>query len=359
MVFHIEYDRTVPERRPSGHQPAAPRNALRWTKPISAIISDYFAIQAVKLEKAQQDAFFQRARNAFSEPHGPDCSEIMSTMDEAGYTNAVVVAYWTDPVRHARWEQLSSLTAWLRDDDRLTATYGVWRETISVPYDRHETIYSENWYKIGIGRTENSTIVPITDNGYFGAARDRIPLSAIDLLESPYDDIESMPRAKSTVIGKGQRLSVRAPVNMVTLRSGQYWAHANGEQLDDYVENMQPRLMAGMDHLRTHKEETGTLTLRVLTNLDEAGDELRETSTMAHFLSMAHLEKWAASHKTHLNIYKHAIAMKRKYKEDRELVTWHELFVSVSATFEYVNCHPGSGLLPFIPAENVSGGLSA
>src|SRR5206468_255339 len=97
MVFHVEYERTIPQRRPEGHQPAAPRHALRWTKPVSAIISDYFAIQAVVLDRAQQDAFFERAREAFGEPDGPDCSETMRTLDEAGYTNAVVVGYWTDP----------------------------------------------------------------------------------------------------------------------------------------------------------------------------------------------------------------------------------------------------------------------
>jgi Haem-containing dehydratase len=87
---------------------------------------------------------------------------------------------------------------------------------------------------------------------------------------------------------------------MVTLRSGQYWAHAGHEQLDDYVNNMRPRLMTGMNHLTDNKEETGTLSLLVMTNLDDDGTERRETSVLAHFISLAQLEKWSASHKTHL-----------------------------------------------------------
>lgn len=344
MVFHIEYERTIAARRPKGHEPAAPRHSLRWAKPVTAIISDYFAIQGRDLAWATQQAFFRDAGRSFDAPDGPETSEIMRTTDEAGYVNAVTVGYWTDAVKHARFCQSSPLLAWMASEDRLSGPFGCWRETISVPYDRHETIYSENWYRIGIGRTTDSVVVPITTNGFFGAARDRIPLSAIDPLESPYGAY--IPGSKG-VRGEGQRLFVRTPVNMVTLRSGQYWAHAETEQLTDYVENMRPRLMTGMNYLLENKESTGTLALRVLTNLEDDGTDRRETSVVAHFLSLAHLEEWAASHKTHLDIYRHAIAMNRKYKEERQFVSWHELFVSASATFEYANCHPRTGLLPY------------
>jgi aldoxime dehydratase len=233
----------------------------------------------------------------------------------------------------------------------LSGKFGTWRETLNVPYDRHETIYSEDWYRIGIGRTANSVVVPITTNGFFGAARDRIPLSAIDELHSPFG--ETVPHARKAA-GKGQRLQVHVPVNMVTLRSGQYWAHAENEQLSDYVDNMRPRLMSGINYLLENKEESGTLALRVLTNLDDDGSERKETSVVAHFLSLAHLEKWAASHKTHLDIYRHAIAMNRQYKSERQFVSWHELFVSQGALFEYANCHERTGLLPFFDAIAVT-----
>jgi aldoxime dehydratase len=102
-----------------------------------------------------------------------------------------------------------------------------------------------------------------------------------------------------------------------------------------------------MNYLTHHKEETGTLSLLVMTNLDDDGAECRETSVLAHFISLAQLEKWSASHSTHLAIYHHAIAMNRKYKQEREFVSWHELFVNQAATFEYVNCHARTGLLPY------------
>ena len=185
MVFDVSYARTVPARRPEGHAAAAPRYGLRWHKPIIAIVSDYFAIQAPGLSWGQQHEFFERARQSFAANDGPDSFEIMRATDENQAINAIVVAYWIDPVKHARWSNASSLVRWFGSGDRTSDTIGTWRETISVPYDRHETIYSEPWYKIGIGRTNNSEVMPITTNGFFGAARDRLPLSAIDPLDSP------------------------------------------------------------------------------------------------------------------------------------------------------------------------------
>ena len=174
MVFEVSYERTIPARRPDGHVPAAPRYALRWHKPIVAIVSDYFAIQAPDLSWGQQQEFFERARQSFATNDSPDSFEIMRATDKNQSINAIVVAYWVDPVKHARWSNASSLVAWFKSADRLSDAAGAWRETISVPYDRHD--------KIGIGRTNHSEVMPITTQGYFGAARDRLPPAA-----QPYD----------------------------------------------------------------------------------------------------------------------------------------------------------------------------
>lgn len=350
MSFHLEYPRTIPPRKPAGHVPAAPRYSVRWPSLMTAIISDYLGLQGRDLPWSAQDAFFARARDAFAAANGPDCFEIMRCVDEAGLTNAIVVAYWLDPVKHARWAAASPLIAWFRDDARLAGPDGVWRETIVVPYDRHETIYSEPSYKAGVARTAAAELSPITTNGYFGAARDRLPISAVDPLDSPFGD--RAPAARPH-IGFGQRLQVAAPVNMVALRSGQYWAHADAEQLADYTDTMRPKLMRGMRHLMDNKAETGTLSLRIMTNLDDDGTERRETSVYAHFLSLKPLEAWSESHSTHLAIYHHAIKMNRHYKQARQFVSWHEVFVLTSGEFEYVNCHPGTGLRPYFDAIDI------
>lgn len=343
MVFHVEYPRIVPERRPPGHQPAAPRFSLRWQAPVGLFVCDYFGLQGLDLSWPEQKAFFDRLTASFT-ADGPDVHEIMRFTDEAGAVNAVLVAYWLDPTRHARWEHTSPFMAWFGEDARLAGERGVWRETLRVPYDRHETIYSTPNYAIGLARTPGAVRVPITTNGYFGAMRDRMPVSAIDRLDSP---LPAMPEP-SPPAATGRRLAVASPLNMISIRSGQYWEGAGAEQTADYVEALQPKLMRGMAHLAAHPDQTGTLTLRVMTNLDPDGRPRAETSVHGYFLTMAQLEDWSRSHQTHLDIYQHAIAMNRLHKEKREVFTWHEVFALLPGTFcEYANCHGRTGLLPW------------
>lgn len=344
MSFHVEYPRLIPERRSPGHRPAAPRFTLRWSEPVSTIVSQYFGMQKLDRDWSWQANFFHRVVASFGEDDGAAAYEIMRFEDDAGYTNAVVVSYWTDATRHARWSANSSLSRWLDDDTRVGDEAGYWRETIAVPYDRHETIYSAPHYRIGVGRLPDTAVENMTTNGYFGAARDRLPVSAIDALESPWPEL---PPAHA-VPSLGRRLFAAVPLNMTAIRSGQFWEAAGQEQLVDYTVNLQPKLMRGMQHLAEQRRDNGTLTLRVMTNLSPEGAERRETSVLGYFLSLDKLEVWARSHETHLDIYRHAIAMNRLYAARREVVTWHEVFIMLGGTmFEYINCHPLTGLLPY------------
>lgn len=93
---------------------------------------------------------------------------------------------------------------------------------IAVPYDRNGTIYSAPSYRIGLGRLYGTAIEHMTTNGYFGAARDRFPISAIDPLESA---LAELPPARTTA-SHGRRLFALAPINMTAIRSGQFWEPA-------------------------------------------------------------------------------------------------------------------------------------
>jgi len=343
IMFHIEYPRAIPARRPEGHQPAAPRFSLRWRKPLGMMVTEYFALQGEDLDWTAQKAFFDRVIAA-QQADGADHWEIMRADGPGGTVEAIIVCYWLDATRHARWTRNSAFFHWLNDPARLSEPHGLWRECSKVPYDRHETIYSAPGYRIGLSRTSDAEIVPITMNGYFGAARDRMPISAIDALESPFDDLPE-PAAPAS---RGARITVCAPHNAIVIRSGQFWEEAGAEQDADYQDNLRPKLMRGMDYLSGHKTQSGTLSLRNMTNLNPDGSLRRETSTYGHFLSLRHLEDWAQTHETHLDIYRHAIAMNRLYKERREVVTWHEVFALIGGQHAtYMNCHPETGLLPF------------
>lgn len=347
MSFHIDYPRVVPERRRDGFRPAAPKFNVRWEMPITAVISDYLAVQHDATDPEVERGFFRRARAGFDHEWGPDCFEEMRHETRDGRVDSIVVAYWTDLVRHAMWKRASAFQAWLRSPEREHDGVGYWRETVSVPYDRFETIFSEGYYHAGVARTRRSELAPTYTAGYFGAMRDRLPISAIDVLASPHG--EAMPEPDFKAAGPGlRRIRIELPPNVVSIRSGQYWQRAEGEQLDDYLENLQPKLENGMRHLVEHPATSGCLVLRPMVNLDADGEPLRETSKHAYFLSLGHLERWAEDHPSHLAIFGHALAMRRRYGQARSVVTWHEVGVlSTPPAFEYLNCDPATGLLRY------------
>ena len=348
MSFHIEYPRTIPMRRPRDFTPGAPKFQVRWSAPVTTVIADYIAVQRAGADAEAERSFFQKTRAALASPWGPDCFDEVRCADEAGLVDSIVIAYWTDITKYATWKHRDEFNGWFASAERENESVGYWRETLIVPYDRIETIFSEPYYRAGIARTAGCELEPMYVAGYFGSMRDRLPVSAVDLLESPYG--ETVPDGTFT---KGRAAGVRidVPPNVVNIRSGQYWEKAEGEQLGDYYANLQPKLDAGMAYLKKHAETTGCLSLRSLVTLDQEGNERKETSKHGYFLSLGQLEQWAVGHRTHLDIFKHALAMRRKHGAERSVVTWHEIFVlGVTPSFEYVNCHAATGLLRFANA---------
>lgn len=348
MSFHIEYPREIPARRPGEFTPGAPKFQVRWRAPVTTVVADYIAVQRPLLDADAERAFFDKARAAFESPWGPDCFDEVRCTDEAGFANSIVIAYWVDLTRYAIWKYRDAFNGWFASAEREKEAVGYWRETLVVPYDRIETIFSEPYYRAGIARTKDCELEPMYVAGYFGAMRDRLPISAVDPLDSPHGD--EAPEGTFDA-GAGRRIRIDVPPNVVNIRSGQYWAQAEGEQLDDYHANLQPKLETGMAYLKDHAGTTGCLSLRSLVALDGDGNELRETSKHGYFLSLAPLERWAAGHKSHLDIFRHALAKRRQYGAERSVVTWHEVFViGTTPSFEYVNCHAGTGLLRFAQA---------
>ena len=124
----------------------------------------------------------------------------------------------------------------------------------------------------------------------------------------------------------------------------------------EYADQLRPLLETGTQHLARHPDESGCLAMRLARNVDPGGRERDESFNHAYFLSLAHLEEWSASHRTHLAIWKHAVAMMRKYGETRELRTWHEVYVlpGHGQRFEYVNCNLQTGLLPYFEGTRLA-----
>ncbi|MFC5062569.1 phenylacetaldoxime dehydratase family protein [Actinomycetospora atypica] len=343
MTWSVEYPRVLPARRPPGHEPRAPRWTLVLDAPTSLLTADYLAIQLPARGGPDEDRFLELARASAA---GPGSTELLVATGPEGTVELVHLAYFTDPTAHERWLHDAPLPGWFSRLDPADVGFGAWHEVLQCHPDRFETIYSDPRWEFGFGGCAGTAREPMTTNGYFGAARDRFPVSAIDPLEPVGKQVR-----RDDVASRGRRLRVESGHDMAVIRSGQFWEPAEGEQLVDYEHNLQSKLLTGMAHLRDNPADTGTLSLRILTSLDPASlAPRRETSVLGHFHSLGELEEWAASHHTHLAIYEHAIEAKRHWGDARSVVTWHEVVVLPrTARSEYVNCVPTTGLLPWAP----------
>jgi hypothetical protein len=78
---------------------------------------------------------------------------------------------------------------------------------------------------------------------------------------------------------------------------------------------------------------------------------------------MLTLTRPAKDHPSHLAIYTRALAARKKYLENLQLRTYNEIFIvdAGNPPFEYFNCHPRTGLLPYarmLEGARALGGVS-
>lgn len=334
-----------PRLMPPEWRPPAPAWSASFAQQATPVVMAYFGTQ----HPSDPSSSGSPVNRFFDGAAGPANSEAAIYVDRAGYRTILSYAYWTDPARYKNWQEISGFAAWWNDPARLHDRYGIFREVITVSPDRFETIFSRNC-QVGVANTGGCSVVgPIREHNYWGAMRDRIPASASDDLRSEYG--ERLPRF-GTPPTLQRRLRVSVPENLAIIRSGQDWTDCAGSELAEFSESVQPALLEGMNFLRDHPDDTGCCDLRFAQETDRTGASLKKTFALGYFLTLAHLEKWASTHPTHLAIFAKFLTMVREHGKDLKLKLWHEVSVlpPLDQVFEYVNCHPGTGLLPYFPS---------
>ena len=90
-------------------------------------------------------------------------------------------------------------------------------------------------------------------------------------------------------------------------------------------------------------------------NTDALGPTKRGFAT-AHFDSLTRLEDWAESHPTHLRIFGRFIELATELQGNIKLKLWHEVTVVPAdmQEFEYVNCDPRTGFMPYSAARQIA-----
>lgn len=340
--------RLFPSSRPAGHVPPIVRYSSRFDHAPDRLAVLFMGLAAPDGDRAGR-ALADFLGEAAAAPDAPGHLDRALFTDAEGRANHMAALYWPDRAAFERWAATPLILEWRQGTRALAEDLAQWWEPVSVAPERSETIaFAE--YRRGLSACPFSRLEQMVETGYWGAARDRIPASAFDPLEGEAPHLAPLDTPPCS---RGARLAVRPPAGLAVIRSGVSWAACGAEQRESYERNVKPKLDAGMDYLRRNPLDAGCPSLRQVVLADADGGTLEEAYSLGHFLSLGHLEAWAKHHPTHLAIYHRAMAERKKYQAALELRTYNEIYVLEPGApeFEYVNCDPATGLLPYFPAR--------
>lgn len=357
-------ERTYPLTKPDGHKPPVPRWQLLFGDTISAVHIAYIGIQQHDDDDENTSqaiaSLTQRITSWVRDTdYGPSTSESFEVIDGDDTKGASIwVCYWTDEALYKTALHdlsLSSLHGDLPPSTR--QDIGLWLETFSLPVTRLETNYSGLDYLPGLARLPSTTTQPHDLTAYWGAARDRIPASAHDLFTTNEDDAVRADDVEiMSLDGRGKHLVGVNRIHMVHIRSGQFWENCAEQEREAYEKKLEPTLEAGLRYLWQDRD-AGAMGLRYLRNTAPSAStppaKRKETCAAGFFTSLAKLESWAKTHKSHLAIYNGAMRHAKIFGDDRLFRTWHEVGVlkEGEGRFEYVNCTGGTGVIRSLRLE--------
>ncbi len=339
MVNH-----NLPSRKPHDWVPPVPAFSARISEPVTIA---YYAIQVGK-NSADLDAFRAWTRALTEGAAAPEWRDCAEYTDENGLHTWMSIFYWrAEPDTYRDWTARPDYRAFWNDSARLEGDSGYFREVLHVPNERLETLYSHTDMDTGVGGNTGEHEGPIQAHNYWGSMRDRLPLSGTDPLDPPQlITVAGNPMRHQT---RGARVSHAGVANLATIRSGHLYGDVTGRELEVFEGEIMPSLHEGMAYLHANPVETGCYVVRDMTETDGEGVARKRGFATAHFDSLTRLEDWAESHPTHLRIFGRFIELATELKGDIKLKLWHEVTVVPAdmQEFEYLNCHPGTGMLPY------------
>jgi len=268
--------------------------------------------------------------------------ERCSHVDTQGYRNDIVVGYWRRQTDFEAWRRRADVVSWA---DKLQPV-GLWIEALTCPIPQMETSYSNaepSW-----GMADQCPVHLDENHGYFGSMRDRIPAAEDQGLPGALRGLPAVDSAQETF---GRRLMVDLPDNACFIRTVQGWEECDEEQQADFLASMMPVYQAGVEYLRDNPRDSNCAGARLVEMLDPNAQI--QTQTLAWFLGLEDLERWAHEHPTHHAILNGMSGFAERYQLDIQIVLGHEVYVVPAGCsyIEYSNCHPQTGFLRFFPGQ--------
>lgn len=353
--------RTYPLQRPPNHQPPVPRWQLVLPQSTNYVFVACIGVQhhgdGAKWEmsavtEVEETIESWRTSTTGDEPSASERFRCIQGHDRPG--SAVWVCYWDRKEAFDKsLDRLSLSRVHAKLDSSVRHSIGLWSEAFASAVNRLETNYTGTDYLPGLARLPNAKTEEHTLSAYWGAARDRIPSSAFDRFDPP-----AQGYTPSTLSNRdlSQDLTGSSPLNLVHIRSGQYWEACGTDEVQAYETKLEPALESGLQYLWNNPEETGAMGLRYLRNEENASATApetprKETCVAGFFTNLGKLETWAHTHRSHLKIYHGALNHAKVFGKERKFRTWHEVSVleTDAAKFRYINCVQGSGVTGLLP----------
>lgn len=334
----------MPPMGPPGHAPRFTAYTSRLPQGTEAFVFAQYACQAATAQAAAGGA--AALGEWFAGAHGPDVLDRGSFVDVAGAHNVVWMAYWVDPDAYDRWQRSEpARTAWEQ-----LPTHGPlahWREVCVIPAERTESLHThrrELCATSGLSQHETVELAETRVHDYWGAARDRIPASAIDGLEPSIGAFAPQPARDAP--GPGGRVSVTVPGEVALIRTAQDWSESTLYR-ETYLTEVKPVKDRGVDYL-ADTPQSGCIAARNIAEETADGSLMQRACTVAWFASLSHLMDWCREDRTHLEIYESFFRMIGGGTGPLDIAFWHEVSVlpSGAVTAEYINCHARTGFLP-------------
>jgi len=288
--------------------------------------------------------FLQSSRQDGDEDVRPKNHVLATYVDPASYHNEAIFAYWPSASAYSTWTEKSGFAAFWEDfNPNQGGEVGWFLEVFSPSMDRFETVFSNDTLPEGAAHMRERVSGPVSEHVYWGSMRDRLAVSQRDGLEGEAREGVEVRDTKS------RRIRVAGSKNLCVIRSGQDWSGTNERERKLYLETMHPVLVKGMEFLTNEGSEVGCLNNRFMDVVNHS-DPTRPTDKtfgLGYFDSIASLEGWSKQHKTHLDIFGRFLQYTAELQNNVTLRLFHEVVVlrPEQQFFEYVGCHPGTGLL--------------
>lgn len=340
---HLLCPRTRSRRIDDDYAPPYPCWSARASTSVKQVVMGYFGVQSQGKEMhGKACAALMKITATFDHADGPKHHDLAHCVDAQGYDNMLAIAYWDDPAVFARWRGRPEVDAWWASDARLQDGIGYFREIVSPRVEHYETMFNTPDRLEGVGVVMGGMSGDIQEHGYWGSARDRIPLAQTEGL-SPVGAL----RVAQGSPAQGARVRLAGHDNVAIIRSGQEWTDAEGKERELYLQDMEPVLREGMHFLRDQGTTIGCYSNRYMTHLDGTGKPTEKTFGLSLWRSLGDLERWSESHATHLAIFGTFMRIVQELQFQLKLRVYHEVSVLKpdEQEYEYINCHPKTGLL--------------